>query len=59
MSAKFIKPSHHLADPDAAAGKLIEIANARVRLSQREPDQADTYGNAARAGVDHQSTMRS
>ena len=28
MSAKFIEPSHHLADPDAAARKLIEIANA-------------------------------
>jgi hypothetical protein len=28
MSAKFIKPSHHLADPDTAARKLVEIANA-------------------------------
>ena len=27
MSAKFIEPSHHLADPDAAARKLVEIAN--------------------------------
>jgi hypothetical protein len=28
MSAKFIEPSHHLADPDAAARKLVDIANA-------------------------------
>jgi hypothetical protein len=28
MSAKFIKPSHHLADRDAAARKLIAIADA-------------------------------
>jgi len=28
MSAKFIEPSHHLADRDHAARKLIEIANA-------------------------------
>jgi hypothetical protein len=28
MSAKFIEPSHHLVDPDEAARKLIEIANA-------------------------------
>jgi hypothetical protein len=28
MSAKFIEPSHRLSDPDAAARKLIEIANA-------------------------------
>ena len=28
MSAKFIEPSHHLADPDTAARKLVEIANA-------------------------------
>jgi hypothetical protein len=27
MSAKFIEQSHHFADPDAAARKLIEIAN--------------------------------
>jgi hypothetical protein len=28
MSAKIIEPSHHLADPDAAARKLIDIADA-------------------------------
>ena len=28
MSAKFVESSHHLTDPDHAARKLIEIANA-------------------------------
>jgi len=60
MSAKFIEPSHHLADPDAAARKLVEIANAveavqdgRIHVELINAPFLDAGGSPAeyRAGV--------